>query len=389
MILVINCGSSSAKFAITNPKTGDTALIGLAEKLGTSSAEIGFKINDQKISLSLTQNDHTGAMNALIKQLNDADLLSKIRAVGHRVVHGGAYFHQSSVINNDVLNKIRACEPLAPLHNPANILGIEIAQQQFPNLPHIAVFDTAFHHDIPEHAHLYAIPQSISRTHQIRRYGFHGTSHRFVANRAAEFIGKPLNELALISAHLGNGGSVTAILNGSSVDTSMGFTPLEGLIMGTRSGDIDAGLLTYLSNVLKLDTTDIIDLLNKKSGLLGISELSNDCRELEKAAGNGHVGAILALEMYVYRLAKYIAAYVVPLGRVDALIFTGGIGENSSFLRAKVLEKLSFLGFKIDNAANELACRGQSGNISTGTAAWVINTNEEWLIAQDTATLSL
>jgi acetate kinase len=388
MILVINCGSSSVKFAVINPASGETSLVGLAEKLGSADACISFKTNGVKTAATLSDTTHTGAMNAVIAQLTQADLLSSIRAVGHRIVHGGAHFHESTLINAAVLEQIKQCEPLAPLHAPANILGIQIAQQHLPQLPHVAVFDTAFHHNIPEHAHLYAIPKAISAAHQVRRYGFHGTSHRFVAAQAAQMLGKPLTELALISAHLGNGGSVAAILNGVSVDTSMGFTPLEGLIMGTRSGDIDAGLLPYLGKALNLDTTGVIDLLNKQSGLLGVSELSNDCRELEEAAANGHAGAILALEMYVYRLAKYIASYVVPLGRVDALIFTGGIGENSPFLRAKVLNLLAFLGFKLDDAANQAAFRGKSGNISSGVAALVINTDEEWLIAQDTALIA-
>jgi acetate kinase len=268
------------------------------------------------------------------------------------------------------------------------VLGITVSQQHLPELKHVAVFDTAFHHDMPEHAHLYALPRALSREHQVRRYGFHGTSHRFVAAKAAECIGKPLSELNLISAHLGNGASVTAIKGGVSVDTSMGFTPLEGLIMGTRSGDVDAGLLPYLGQVLKLDSTGVTDLLNKKSGLLGMSELSNDCRELEQAAADGHIGAKLALEMFCYRLSKYIASYLVPLGRLDALIFTGGIGENSSFIRTKVLQQLGFLRFILNESANQSCVRGQSGNISTGTAAWVINTDEEWLIAQDTAQLT-
>lgn len=388
MILVINCGSSSVKFAVIAHDTGEQHLTGLAEKLGSADALITFKSATSKTSLPLAPNDHESAINAIITELKAANLFDHITAVGHRVVHGGAFFHESSLITADVLDKIRACETLAPLHNPANVLGITVSQQNLPQLKHVAVFDTAFHHDMPEHAHLYALPRALSREHQVRRYGFHGTSHRFVAAKAAELIGKPLSELNLISAHLGNGASVTAIKGGISVDTSMGFTPLEGLIMGTRSGDVDAGLLPYLGQVLNLDSTGVTDLLNKKSGLLGISEQSNDCRELEQAAADGHVGAKLALEMFCYRLAKYIASYLVPLGHLDALIFTGGIGENSSFIRAQVLHQLGFLGFALNESTNQSCVRGQSGNISTGTAAWVINTDEEWLIAQDTAQLT-
>ena len=391
MVLVINCGSSSVKFSVLAPASGELLISGLAEQLGSDAAKITFKSGTEKSvhALNITEGlGHEAAMAAILSRLNHTDVLSKISAVGHRVVHGGAFFHASTIITPTVLAQIEACSAFAPLHNPANVLGIRIAQAALPALKHIAVFDTAFHHDMPERAHLYALPRALSREHQLRRYGFHGTSHRFVAMRAAEYLERPLNELALISAHLGNGASVTAILNGVSVDTSMGFTPLEGLMMGTRAGDIDAGLLPHLGQLLSLDAAEVNDLLNKESGLLGVSELSNDCRELELAAAEGHAGATLAIEMFCYRLAKYIAAYVVPLGRVDALIFTGGIGENSTLIRAKVLSQLAFLGFIVNDNANAAACRGTSANISSGTPAWVINTDEELLIAMDAAALT-
>jgi acetate kinase len=254
----------------------------------------------------------------------------------------------------------------------------------------VAVFDTAFHQTMPQHAYLYAVPMALYREHGVRRYGFHGTSHRFVAAEAAQMAGISLDNSAIVSAHLGNGASVAAILNGQSVDTSMGLTPLEGLVMGTRSGDIDPGLFGYLASALNTDVDGVTALLNKQSGLLGLSELSSDCRELEEAATNGHPGAIIAMEVFCYRLAKQIAAMVVALGRIDVLLFTGGIGENSPFVRANVLNKLAFLGFQLDDAANEAAFRGKAGRISRADskAAVVVNTNEELMIALDTAALT-
>lgn len=389
-ILVINCGSSSLKFALINADNGQELLTGLAEKLGLDGACITFKYQGDKITLSLQNNGHDGAMQAILSYLADKGLDQDIRAIGHRVVHGGETFKNSTLINDEVLAAIEHCSKLAPLHNPANLQGIRTAITCFPGLPQVAVFDTAFHQTMPQQAYLYAVPMALYRDHGVRRYGFHGTSHRFVTGKAAEMLGMNLADTALVCAHLGNGASVAAVLGGKSVDTSMGLTPLEGLVMGTRSGDIDPGLFGYLAGELGKDVQGITDLLNKQSGLLGLSELSSDCRELEEAAANGHEGAIIALEVFAYRLAKQIAAMTVALGRLDALLFTGGIGENSPLLRAKVIKLLGFLGLQLDEAANEAAFRGKSGRISRAdsTAALVINTNEELMIALDTAALT-
>lgn len=388
--LVINCGSSSLKFALIDPQTQATTLSGLAEKLGLPDAGISFKQDGRKVELALAQGDHAGAMRAILTYLNERELTATVSAIGHRVVHGGEAFQQSTLIDAGVIAAIEHCARLAPLHNPAHLLGIRTAMTCFPELPQVAVFDTAFHQSMPQHAYLYAVPIQLYREHGVRRYGFHGTSHRYVSAEAARMLGKPLADTALVSAHLGNGASVAAVLGGKSVDTSMGLTPLEGLVMGTRCGDIDPGVFGYLATELGTDIQGVTDILNKQSGLLGLSGLSSDCRELEEAAASGHSGAIVALEVFAYRLAKQIAAMTVALGRLDAVVFTGGIGENSPLLRGKVLRQLGFLGLQLDEAANAAACRGQSGRISlpAGTAALVVNTNEELMIALDTAALT-
>ncbi|WP_293764791.1 acetate kinase [uncultured Aquitalea sp.] len=389
-ILVINCGSSSLKFALIDTASGDAVLTGLAEKLGLAEGVISFKHESGKDSQPLTEASHDAAMHAIISRLRSLDLLDSVKAVGHRVVHGGEHFKASALIDDTVVAEIEKCAKLAPLHNPAHLLGIRTAVQQFPGLPQVAVFDTAFHQSMPEQAYLYAVPMSLYRDHGVRRYGFHGTSYRYVSAEAARMLGKPLAETAVVCAHLGNGASAAAILGGKSVDTTMGLTPLEGLVMGTRSGDIDPGVFGYLASELKLDVNGVTDLLNKQSGLLGLSEISSDCRELEDAALAGDAAAILALEVFSYRLAKHIAALTVALGRLDALLFTGGIGENSSYLRARVMKQLGFLGLKLDEAANNAFIRGKAGRISAtdSVPALVINTNEELMIAQDTATLA-
>ncbi|GHD71549.1 acetate kinase [Vogesella fluminis] len=387
--LVINCGSSSLKFALINAAGQCTAVTGIAEKLGIADACISFKQDGKKVELTLAQGDHAGAMKAILAYLDERGLTQTVTAIGHRVVHGGETFKQSTLIDDAVLAAIEGCARLAPLHNPANLLGIRTAMACFPGLPQVAVFDTAFHQSMPEHAYLYAVPMALYREHGVRRYGFHGTSHRFVTAEAAKMLDKPLVESAFVCAHLGNGASVAAVLNGKSVDTSMGLTPLEGLVMGTRCGDIDPGIFGYLAAELNTDIQGVTDILNKQSGLLGLSELSSDCRELEDAAAAGHAGAQIALEVFAYRLAKQIAAMTVALGRLDALLFTGGIGENSPLLRAKVIRQLGFLGLELDPAANDAAFRGKGGRITRdgGTPALVINTNEELMIALDTAVL--
>ena len=392
LILVLNCGSSSLKGAVLNSENGDVLLSCLGEKLNLADAYITFKVNGQKerVDLSATPN-HTGAVGAMLEKLKAMGLDSQIGAIGHRVVSGGEEYSESVLIDDSVMEAIEKCIPLAPLHNPANLLGIRAAQDIFKGLPNVAVFDTAFHQTMPEHAYMYAIPRKFYRELGVRRYGFHGTSYRFVAEEAANVLGADKNNLKLVIAHLGNGASITAVRNGKSMDTSMGLTPLEGLVMGTRSGDVDPSIFSFLADNLKLSTQQITDILNKESGLMGISELSSDCRVIEEESLNGHEGAVLALEMFSYRLAKYVASMAVAAGGLDALVFTGGIGENSDIIREKVLNYCAFLGFSVDKDANTAARFGKAGVITAADSkvkAVVIPTNEELMIAQDTARLS-
>lgn len=392
LILVLNCGSSSLKGAVLNSENGDVLLSCLGEKLNLADAYITFKVNGQKerVDLSATPN-HTGAVGAMLEKLKAMGLESQIGAIGHRVVSGGEEYSESVLIDDSVMAAIEKCIPLAPLHNPANLLGIRAAQDIFKGLPNVAVFDTAFHQTMPEHAYMYAIPRKFYRELGLRRYGFHGTSYRFVAEEAANVLGADKNNLKLVIAHLGNGASITAVRNGKSMDTSMGLTPLEGLVMGTRSGDVDPSIFSFLADNLKLSTQQITDILNKESGLMGISELSSDCRVIEDESLNGHEGAVLALEMFSYRLAKYVASMAVAAGGLDALVFTGGIGENSDIIREKVLNYCEFLGFSVDKEANTAARFGKAGVITAAGSkvkAVVIPTNEELMIAQDTARLS-
>ena len=392
LILVLNCGSSSLKGAVLNSENGDVLLSCLGEKLNLADAYITFKVNGQKerVDLSATPN-HTGAVGAMLEKLKAMGLDSQIGAIGHRVVSGGEEYSESVLINDSVMAAIEKCIPLAPLHNPANLLGIRAAQDIFKGLPNVAVFDTAFHQTMPEHAYMYAIPRKFYRDLGLRRYGFHGTSYRFVAEEAANVLGADKNNLKLVIAHLGNGASITAVRNGKSMDTSMGLTPLEGLVMGTRSGDVDPSVFSFLADNLKLSTQQITDILNKESGLMGISELSSDCRVIEEESLNGHEGAVLALEMFSYRLAKYVASMAVAAGGLDALVFTGGIGENSDVIREKVLNYCEFLGFSVDKEANTAARFGKAGVITAAGSkvkSVVIPTNEELMIAQDTARLS-
>lgn len=389
IILVINCGSSSLKFALINTANEEQLLSGLAEKLGQTDATITIKHQGEKISKALSQGTHSDALAQIVSYLDTHQLRHTVQAIGHRVVHGGERFKNSVILTAEVITAIEACSHLAPLHNPANIVGIKAAIAAFPDLKQVAVFDTAFHQSIPETAYLYAVPMQWYRDYGVRRYGFHGTSCRYVSAKAAAMLNLPLEHSALICAHLGNGASVTAIRNGQSVDTSMGLTPLEGLVMGTRSGDVDPGLHAFIANTANLTIAQVNAVLNNKSGLLGLSELSNDCRELEEAAQQGHHGAIMALNVFAFRLAKYIGALSTSLPRIDALIFTGGIGENSPYLREKVVARLQILGFMVDMAANAKCMRGHGGVISrSGTpTVLVLNTNEELMIALDTTTL--
>jgi acetate kinase len=386
LTLVLNCGSSSLKFALLNPESGQVALSGLAERLMEAAPVITFKAGNEKSTDTLHQMGHAAAMGRILQELQGRGLDKEVIAVGHRVVHGGEQFKTSVPITLEVIAAIQACVPLAPLHNPANLLGIEGAQAAFPDLPHVAVFDTAFHQTMPAHAYRYALPEAWYSQHGVRRYGFHGTSHAYVTRKATEMLGRDFGLSCFISAHLGNGCSIAAVKNGDSLDTSMGLTPLEGLVMGTRSGDLDPNIHQFIAGALGWNLDQVTDALNKKSGLLGLSGLSNDMRELEQAASSGHAGAKLALEVFCYRLAKYAAAMSVPLGHIDALIFTGGIGENSALVRSKVLGWLGVLGFRLDEGLNQKTTRGQAGIITTegSTIAMVVNTNEELMIAWET-----
>ncbi len=391
MILVLNCGSSSIKFAVIDCVGGaehqEQLVQGLFEKIGSEAAVLTWTFAGNKQRRDLGAADYEAAMMLLLEILADCrGIDERLTAVGHRVVHGGEHFTRSVLIDDTVLANLRACIPLAPLHNPANILGIEMAIKAFASLPQVAVFDTAFHQTMPEHAYIYPLPYSLYQEHKIRRYGFHGISHRYVTERAAKLLKLSYHDSAFISAHLGNGCSLTAVLNGKSIDTSMGLTPLEGLVMGTRCGDIDPSIPGFLAKTLGYDEETVTDLLNKKSGLLGVSAVSMDMRAISEAAEAGNQQAVLAIDIFCYRLAKYIAAFMVPLGRLDGLIFTGGIGENAKAVRAKVLEWLEVLNFQCDAERNDQHGR-QSGAIITkeeSRKALVIPTNEEGMIARDT-----
>jgi acetate kinase len=385
-VLVINSGSSSIKFSLIDSNTNNVMFSGMAERLGLPDAILHLTENGSKKSSSLGAASHKAAMDAIIAALEERGLMQTMKAVGHRVVHGGEFFKASTIINHEVIDAIKTCSPYAPLHNPANLIGIDAALTALPHLPQVAVFDTAFHQTLPEHAYRYAVPQDWYSQHGVRRYGFHGTSHHFVSIEAARFLDIPLDDSAFITAHLGNGASATAILNGKSLDTSMGFTPLEGLVMGTRSGDIDPGVPPYIAEAIGISPQEVNNILNKKSGLLGLSGLSADMRELSQAAEKGDKAASLALEVFVFRLAKYIGALSISLPRLDALIFTGGIGENSAIVRAKTLDYLAIFGFKIDAKANQKMVLGKQGIITTteSVTAVVINTNEELMIAIET-----
>ena len=388
-ILVINCGSSSIKFSLVDPGAGAHRLSGQVERIGADDGVLKWKGATQGQE-TLGPVDHRKAMQAIVGVLRDSGL--EFAGIGHRVVHGGEHFTASCRINDESLDVLRAHQHLAPLHNPVNILGIEAAQAAFPDSPQVMVFDTAFHQSMPRRAYLYALPHHLYTEHGVRRYGFHGTSHRYVTARAAEQLGRPLKDLALLSAHLGNGCSAAAVLGGKSMDTTMGLTPLEGLVMGTRSGDVDPSLHEHLCNTLNLSLKDVSSLLNKQSGLLGLSGgHSNDMRTLIEAEADGHEGAAVAVEVFCYRLAKALAAQVVALGRLDALLFTGGIGENSIPVRARTLTLLSFLGLQLDTAANNDHGRANRGIITTTDApcAMVVQTDEELLIARDTAHIIL
>lgn len=391
-VLVINCGSSSVKFAIIQSDTGNVVAHGIAERLLSQNSELKFSgetIQEQTLILANNTNHHS-AMSVIVDLIQQTQLDKTMIAVGHRVVHGGEAFAESVLIDDTVLAAIEAHQHLAPLHNPANLQGITAAKAAFPAIPHIAVFDTAFHQSMPETAYLYALPYELYSDHGVRRYGFHGSSHRYVTGEAADMLGKAVQDCNFISAHLGNGCSLCAVVAGKSVDTSMGLTPLEGLTMGTRCGDLDPSLSAFLEDNLGYTGEQVNSLYNKDSGLLGISGLSNDCRTLELSAAEGNSRAQLALDIFCYRLAKYIASYMIAAYPLDALILTGGIGENSTYMRAKLLQLLQPLGYRLDKSANENCTSGAAGHIhqEDSPTVLVIPTNEEWVIASDAARIA-
>ena len=388
-ILVLNCGSSSVKFAVIDAHSGEEHVTGLAQRLGTEKASLDWKVAGQKESQSIAGADHDRALRTAVDLQGRHGLAGGLAAVGHRVVLGGARFSGSMIIDAEVISKVEQCIPLGPLHNPPNLLGIRVAQELFPALPQIAVFDTAFHQSMPPRAYLYPVPYAWYEQHEVRRYGFHGTSHRFVSQQAVKQLGLAPGDHALVTAHLGNGCSLAAVRDGASVDTTMGLTPLEGVVMGTRSGSIDPAVVGHMAKALGQPAERVLDALNKESGLLGLSGLSNDMRTLQEAADAGHDRALLAIEIFCYALAKAVASLVVPLGRVDALVFTGGIGENSAAIRARVLKQLGFLGLTVDPVANMSHGRAQRGRITREERplAAVVPTNEELMIAIDAAEL--
>lgn len=393
-ILVLNCGSSSLKYQLIDSDTENVLAKGLCERIGIEGSKLKHQpAGKDDVVFNEYMEDHTVAVQMVIDALLDSNhgvvsSAKEINAVGHRVVHGGEYFANSVVITPEVKEAIQKCAELAPLHNPANLIGIDACEKIMPGVPQVAVFDTAFHQTMPERAYLYAIPYEYYEKYKIRRYGFHGTSHRFVSEEAAKMINRPLEESKIITCHLGNGGSICAVRNGKSIDTSMGFTPLEGLAMGTRSGDVDAAVITYLMEKENLTPAEMDTILNKKSGVLGISGVSSDFRDIEGAKDEGNIRAEAALDIFAYRVAKYIGEYAAAMNGVDAIVFTAGLGENSGSTRRVICDYLTFLGIHIDSYNNSL--RGKAIEISAPDSrirVLVIPTNEELVIARDTKEL--
>jgi acetate kinase len=391
-ILVLNCGSSSIKFQFLNMDSHEVMAKGLVEKIGLNGSQLKLnKLNGEKVVFQGEIVDHRIGIEYVLGVLTSKkhgciNELSEISAVGHRVVHGGESFSGSVLITNDVVDELERCIDLAPLHNPPNIKGIEAITELMPDIKQVGVFDTAFHQTMPEHAYMYGIPYSLYEKYGVRRYGFHGTSHRYVSQRACEILGVDFNKQKIITCHLGNGASIAAIDHGKSVDTSMGFTPIEGLLMGTRAGDLDIGAVLYLMEKENIGTQSASTLFNKHSGMLGITNISSDARDIEEAAENGHEKAQLAMKMYDYRVKKYIGSYTAAMNGCDILVFTGGIGENADITREGVCDNLNWLGFELDKTKNT-GMRGKEAVISTDNSKvkiMVVPTNEELMIAMDT-----
>lgn len=394
-ILVLNCGSSSIKYKLFEMDTKEVLAQGGIEKIGLTGSFLKLTLpNGEKKILEKDIPEHTVGVDFIFQTLTHPEFgalksLDELDAVGHRMVHGGERFSQSVVLNKEVLDAFTACNDLAPLHNPANLKGVNAVSALLPNLPQVGVFDTAFHQTMPAHAYMYAVPYELYEKYGVRRYGFHGTSHRYVSQRVCEYLGIPVEGSRIITCHVGNGGSISAVKDGKCIDTTMGLTPLEGLMMGTRSGDIDAGAVTFIMEKEGLNATGVSNLLNKKSGVLGVSGVSSDMRETSAAAAAGNERARLALDMYFYRIKKYIGAYAAAMGGVDVILFTGGVGENQSDCRETACAGLEFMGVKIDHDVNN-TIHGEEAIISSADSkvkVVVIPTDEEMMIASDTLAL--
>jgi acetate kinase len=394
-ILVLNCGSSSIKYALYNMDDQSVLTSGGIEKIGLPDSFIKIKLADgRKVQIDEPIPEHTKGVKFILQVLTEGEYavlksLDELDAVGHRTVHGGEKFNKSVLLTDEVMEAFAACNDLAPLHNPANIKGINAVKELLPEIPQVGVFDTAFHQTMPDYAYMYALPYELYKDFGVRRYGFHGTSHRYVSERVCEFLGIKAEGTKIITCHIGNGASIAAVKDGKCVDTSMGLTPLEGLVMGTRSGDIDAGAVTFIMDKLNLDTKGISDLLNKKSGLAGVSGISNDFRDILAGINEGNERARIAKEMYTYRIKKYIGEYAAAMGGVDVILFTGGAGENQWDVRQEATEGLEFMGVKVDIEKNK-ACRATEAVISTDDSrvkVCVIPTDEELMIALDTLAL--
>ncbi len=389
-ILVVNCGSSSIKYQLINMENEEVMAKGYLEKIGLPDSFLTHRVNGEKYKIEKEIKNHEEGIKLVLDQLLDENYgvikdLSEIDAVGHRVVHGGEKFSDSVLITDEVIDTIKECIPLAPLHNPAGITGIEACKKVLPNVPMVGVFDTAFHQTIPEEAYIYSIPYEYYEKYRIRKYGFHGTSHKFVSRRVAELIGKPIEDLKMVTCHLGQGGSLCAVKGGKSVDTSMGLTPLAGIPMGTRSGDIDPSIVTFLMKQEGLTPDEMDNILNKKSGKLGVSGVSFDDRDIEAAMKEGNKRAKLAIDTFVYQVIGYIGRYAAQMNGIDVITFAGGVGENGPEVRRDICKSLEFLGVKIDEEKNNV--RGKECEISTPDSkvkVYIIPTNEELMIARDT-----
>ena len=391
-ILVLNCGSSSVKYKLIALSGNEQNILaeGGVEKIGLPDSFLKFKYNGEKVTINSSMPKHNVAIRIILDNLTSEKFgciknFDEIEAVGHRLVHGGEKFNSSVLINDEVIAKVKECYDLAPLHNPVNIAGVDAISEILPDVPQVGVFDTAFHQTMPSYAYMYGLPYEMYEKYGVRRYGFHGTSHRYVSRRACDFLGLEYEKQRIITCHIGNGGSITAIKDGKSVDTSMGLTPVEGLIMGTRCGDVDPGALLYIQQKEHLDHEGMQALINKKSGVAGLTGVSSDMRDIEKAVEEGNERAIMALNMYEYRITKYIGAYTAALGGVDVIVFTGGVGENQTGTRERICKQLAFLGIEFDVEKNKT--RGEEIELSTPNSkvrVVVIPTDEEYMIARDT-----